>query len=457
MVGAEEAWTRATGKGVVVAVIDTGVAYEDYKQFKRVEDLAGTKFAPGYNFINDTEHPNDDHGHGTHVAGTIAQSTNNKLGVAGLAYGATIMPIKVLDKYGRGMTADIADAIRYAADEGAKVINMSLGGGMRSLVLESAVAYAHKKGVVVVCAAGNGSRGVVEYPAAHPGAFAVSSVGPDKKLAYYSSWGKQLALAAPGGDKEKGGDEGAILQNTIRPGEVGSTNVYLAFQGTSMATPHVAAAAALVFSEGVTSADKVEAILKKTAEPATEKGWDDHYGAGILNVASATKEAESETHGGGYLAAGLLGLVGLVLRGGRRAASKLGLSTLLGVVMGSSGLWFLTPFLSWLPFGGLFTEPVGGWDLLAFGPAWAHTALWASALPVFVASVVLLGSKRWVKFLIGLAVGWAAYLFLSGVWMPTDVVLVPGEAGLLDRIWLFSNAAVLVGLASLLMLRKRSE
>jgi serine protease len=461
MVGAPEAWKHADGKGVVVAVIDTGVAYEDYKQFRRVEDLAQTKFVPGYNFINDTEHANDDHGHGTHVAGTIAESTNNGVGVAGLAYGATIMPLKVLDRYGRGMTADIADAIRFAADEGAKVINLSLGGGMRSLVLESAVAYAHKKGVVVVCAAGNGSRGVVEYPAAHPGAFAVSSVGPDRTLAYYSSWGKQLALSAPGGDKNKGGDAGAILQNTIRPGEVGVTNAYLAFQGTSMATPHVAAAAALLFSAGVTANDQVEAILRKTAAqpnvtPAEAKaGWSDRYGAGILDAAAAVKAAANETHGVGHLALGLFTFLGLLLKVGRRHGMRLGLGSLAGVVVGSSGLFFLADLLAGVPGAGLLTQAMPNWDLVALGPKAYHTALWASAIPMIAIVALFLGSKRLGGLLAGLTAGWAAHLFLSAFVMPANVGMIPGDGGLFDRIWLIMNALVLVVLAGLLMVKKR--
>ena len=189
MINMPKAWEKSRGKGVVVAVLDTGIAYEDYEDFKQVPDLKGAKFAKGYDFVNNDSHPNDDHGHGTHVAGTIAQVTNNKEGVAGVAFEATLMPVKVLDHFGSGTSVAIADAIRWAADNGANVINMSLGGGGRSAVMEKAVEYARKKGVVVVCAAGNGGRGVVEYPAAYPGSFAVSAVGPKGTLAPYSSFG----------------------------------------------------------------------------------------------------------------------------------------------------------------------------------------------------------------------------------------------------------------------------
>jgi serine protease len=130
-IGAPAAWKEANGKGAVVAVIDTGVT--------RVADLAKTNFVPGYNFVTNSSDASDDHGHGTHVAGTIAQSTNNGLGVAGVAYGASIMPLKVLSARGSGSVGAIAQAIRWAADHGANVINMSLGGGMSVGTVSSAI------------------------------------------------------------------------------------------------------------------------------------------------------------------------------------------------------------------------------------------------------------------------------------------------------------------------------
>ncbi len=282
----EKAWETSRGKGVVVAVLDTGIAFENHDDFAVVPDLEGQKFAGGWDFVNDDEHANDDHGHGTHVAGTIAQATDNEEGVAGVAFEATLMAVKVLDHFGSGNTADIADAIHWAADHGAKVINMSLGGGGRSEVMEQAVEYARAKGVVVVCAAGNGGRGVVEYPAAYPGSFAVAAVGPTGAKAPYSSWGKELDIAAPGGDKSQG-EAAGIVQNTIDPQDV-SKGVYLSYQGTSMATPHVAGVAALLYAAGAKNPDQVEKALVLGAKVAPgTKGWSDQYGHGLLDAQGA--------------------------------------------------------------------------------------------------------------------------------------------------------------------------
>lgn len=286
MIGMEEAWVQARGKGVVVAVIDTGVACENFKDFKIARDLKETRFAKGYNFVDDNEHPIDDHGHGTHVTGTIAQSTNNREGVAGIAFDSTIMPLKVLNKQGFGNLGDIADAIRYAADEGAQVINMSLGGPVSSRILKSACDYAEKKGVTIVCAAGNEGRERISYPAAYPSCLAVAAVGPAGTLAPYSSYGKELSLAAPGGDMSEG-QSGGVLQNTIINGQ----DDYFFFQGTSMASPHVAGVATLVIGCGLRDPKKVRQVLEETA---INKGDRIRYGAGIVNAARAVDRAKWE-------------------------------------------------------------------------------------------------------------------------------------------------------------------
>ena len=289
MVHAEEAWGLSRGKGITVAVIDTGVAYADTRRGAIARDFKQTKFAKGYDFVHKDGTPYDDHGHGTHVAGTIAESTDNNEGVAGLAFDSTIMPVKVLSESGSGSSADIAEAIRYAADHGANVINMSLGSPFPDKLMAAACDYAHKKGVVIVCAAGNSGSEGVGFPAAYKDCIAVSSVGPKGDLAFYSSWGKEVAIAAPGGDSQVGGAAGTILQNTVMKDPQGNPiDDYYGFQGTSMAAPHVAAAAALIEAAGIRDPDDVKSILQKSAQPKSPAR---KYGAGILDAGQAVKLA----------------------------------------------------------------------------------------------------------------------------------------------------------------------
>src|SRR5438477_11514751 len=232
--GAPSAWDSARGAGVTVAIIDTGIA--------PVDDLDPARLLGGHNFLTGGDDADDDHGHGTHVAGTVAQTTDNGVGVAGMAPLARLMPLKVLGADGSGTSVGIADAIRWAADHGARVLNLSLGGGARSAAMAHAVAYARSRGCVVVCAAGNSGRRGVSYPAAYPGAIAVSAVGPKGRLAPYSSYGPEVRIAAPGGDKSQG-EEAGVLQETIDPAS--GAGVYRWFQGSSMDATPVSGAAAL--------------------------------------------------------------------------------------------------------------------------------------------------------------------------------------------------------------------
>ena len=304
-----EAWAMkgGTGKGTIVAVIDTGVAYENYtrgnQKFVKAEDLAQTCFVQGYDFIHDDSHGLDDHAHGTHCAGTIAQSTNNNLGVTGVAPEACIMPLKVLSSGGSGTVADIADAIRFAADNKAQIISMSLGGPSPSSVMGSAVAYAISKGVLVVAAAGNDGSKRVGYPAAYEGVIAVSATDASNGISWYSTTGKDIDIAAPGGDTrdDKNGDgvPDGVVQNTIKTNDP-TQQGYYPFQGTSMATPHVAGALADILASGVKDPKKATEILYASAnrkvaeEHGAPKGqkWDDRYGHGLIDVAAALKMAK---------------------------------------------------------------------------------------------------------------------------------------------------------------------
>jgi serine protease len=289
----EAAWDIQQGDpNVIVAILDTGVAYEDFDSFVQAPDLAHTAFVPGYDFVNDDSHPNDDQGHGTHVCGTIAQSTNNGMGVAGVAFGCSIMPVKVLGADGIGDHFAIAQGIYFAIEHGARVINMSLGGPDDSQTLRAAVAEAHRQGITFVCAAGNEFQdgSPTAYPAAYDDfCIAVGAVRYDMTRAPYSSVGVHVDVVAPGGDlsvdQNDDGYVDGILQQTFvdEPGEF----AYWFFQGTSMAAPHVAGLAALVASRGITDPNEIRAAIEATAVDLGAPGWDAEYGWGIIDAAAA--------------------------------------------------------------------------------------------------------------------------------------------------------------------------
>jgi serine protease len=292
-IDAEAAWDIQKGDpNVIVAVLDTGIAYEDFDRFKQAPDLKGTTFVAGYDFVHEDTHPNDDQGHGTHVAGTIAQSTNNNMGAAGLAFGCSIMPVKVMNHLGIGTHFDLAGGIYFATDNGAKVINMSLGAAGHSITLRDAVAYAYEQGVTVVCAAGNEfmDGNPLSFPAAYNDyCIAVGATRYDETRAYYSNTGSYLDVVAPGGDmlqdQNRDGQPDGILQQSFNVDP--TVFAYLYFQGTSMAAPHVSGTAALLISSGITEPDAVRDIIKDTATDLGPRGWDAAYGWGLINAGAA--------------------------------------------------------------------------------------------------------------------------------------------------------------------------
>ncbi len=491
MLNMEKAWELAAGEGAVVAIIDTGVAYEDYKDKKgtyhRVSDLAQTKFVPGYDFIDDDEHANDDNSHGTHVTGTVAQSTHNKVGVAGVAYKASIMPLKVLSKYGYGNIADIAEAIVFAADHGAHVINMSLGGGGESKLMREAIEYAYKKGVTIICAAGNEGRSGASYPAAYPYAIGVSSVGPDGELAPYSNYGKGVDIAAPGGNTRVKREYG-VLQNTIGRSDP-TKDSYEYFQGTSMASPHVAGVAALIVSAGVKDPAKVEEILLKTA---TKKDDVSKYGAGIVNAETAlnavkknaesgvavsesqgektserpqepvarASEGEDEKPPATPIEAILYFLAGIgfaifyfkLLKRTDGYGKLFSFLFSLAMFLSSSGLFFVE-YLS-IPFvpGSVIhfiSSPLPNLDRVFFGySSGLINPLFHSAIIPFILIVALLGTKRGKAIATGVAVGMTAHLFVDAFFSLAHVTYIPGDF-LLDKAWLIVNGLICFGLAVL--------
>ncbi len=458
----EAAWSETKGSGVTVAIIDTGVTV--------VPDLQDTAFVPGYDFVNDSTDATDDNGHGTHVAGTIAQSTNNGFGVAGIAYEASVMPLKVLSQTGGGTVTDIAEAIRFAADNGAGVINMSLGGGGDAAVMQEAIAYAHSKGVVIVAAAGNSNTNAAAFPSRYANVIAVAALDATGIKTPYSNFGAGVDIAAPGGVIDGENTAGGILQHTI-DAETGEP-VFRAFQGTSMAAPHVAAVAALVESVGIKDPDTVTAILKKSAR----MGQDDplnHYGAGRLDADAAVKLAQQENldvkdllrwlRDNGYLnlrfwidggAVALMPKLGMVLGSYllawflRRYVPVLGLPLGLGLVAGSTGLFPLRGFyifdLPQAPFRilGSSIPELGG----ALQGSTALNPLFASVLIPFILVAFLLGHPQWKWVAIGSCLGVASCLAVSAVFAPQMLWL---GSGAIARSYLLLNAFLCFGLGKL--------
>ena len=305
----EAAWDIETGDStVIVAIIDTGVAYENYwkswwQRYYKAPDLANTKFVQGADYVENDTHPNDDNSHGTHVAGTVAQSTNNGNGVAGVAFNCSLMPVKVLDRNGSGTYENVAAGIIWATNNGAKVINLSLGGSFPSETLKNAVAYAFNNGVTVIAAAGNDGRETVTYPAAYDDyVIAVGATRYDETRADYSNYytdttnsviGQYVDLAAPGGelgiDQNGDGHGDGVLQNTFNPNTKNTQDFgYWFLDGTSMAAPHVSGVAALLISKGVaTKPAEVREALQSTAEDKGPEGWDPEYGWGIVDAYAA--------------------------------------------------------------------------------------------------------------------------------------------------------------------------
>jgi serine protease len=310
MLDSERMWGIQKGdSSVAVAVLDSGIAYEDFGPFRKAPDFGNTVFLQGRDFINGDDHANDDNFHGTHVASTIAEATDNSLGVAGLAFGCALMPVKVLDNEGVGSFFIVAEGIDYAVNFTAngqkpvKVINLSLGGEVSSTAMRQAVERAVAAGVTVVAAAGNESTGRIAFPAAFPNVIAVGAVDGRKVKAPYSNFGPELSVVAPGGDirRDDTGPDGVpdgrpdgVLQQTFDPDVAELTGRYDDFHyffvvGTSQATPHVAALAALLYRQGITQPAAIKAAIQNSAEDLGTPGRDDTFGYGLIRPVPALR------------------------------------------------------------------------------------------------------------------------------------------------------------------------
>ena len=294
-IGLPAAWDVTTGGPVIVAVVDSGIRFDH-------PDLAGVT-VPGYDFLDNDLDPTDpgcpaqpaQPSHGTHVAGTVAALTNNGTGVAGVTWGGAsavkIMPIRVGGEIsgtcGVVLMSLVANGIVYAADQGAKVINLSLGTYVHLQVVRDAVNYAVSRGVTLVAAAMNDNTGTVAFPAGYPGVIAVAATACNDQRASYSNYGSHIWIAAPGGDVPDCDGDGYpdwILSTWWSP-SAGSAYGYL--RGTSMATPHVAGVAALLISRGITTPDAIRNRLRDTAVDLGAPGWDPYFGYGLVNAAEA--------------------------------------------------------------------------------------------------------------------------------------------------------------------------
>lgn len=291
---APQARSVSDGTDAVVAVLDTGVAQADETGRSLAPDLAGTTFVPGWDFVEDDDIPQDENGHGTHVTSTIAATTGNGLGVAGVAPGATIMPLRVLDADGQGEDWNVAAALRMAADRGADVANLSIGSTNASPVLLDAVDYARREGVTVVAASGNDGSGIVSWPAAAPAVIAVGAVQIDGERAPYSNYGPTLDLVAPGGNlrMDQDGDSrpDGVLQESLNPSDT-TRYCYCYLAGTSMAAPQVSAVAAMLVGLGIAGPVEVERFLVDSAWDLGPLGRDDEYGVGLLDARAAVLRA----------------------------------------------------------------------------------------------------------------------------------------------------------------------
>jgi subtilisin family serine protease len=286
-----DAWDITTGDARLIAVVDTGVDLSHPDLRDKIWTNPGEipdngidddhngyiDDARGWNFVRNNNQPEDDYGHGSQVAGIAAASTDNKIGMAGVSWPASIMPLKALDNRGEGTFADVASAIIYAADNGARIINLSLGGSVSSTTILDAVTFAQSHGSLLIAAAGNAGAAGVEYPAALPGVMAAASTTSQDTRSLFSNYGPEMTVAAPGEN---------ILSTSY------GDRYVLGLMGTSMSAAHVSGLAALVWSvRPEWDASQVAHIITETAHDIASPGWDVYTGWGRIDAYRAALAA----------------------------------------------------------------------------------------------------------------------------------------------------------------------
>jgi subtilisin family serine protease len=312
-VKAPEAWSVTRGAGATVAVGDTGADFNHPDLGTNLIRVRGSDIQENKAYVcpfqkvpkkarSSTAVAQDDHGHGTHVAGTVAAVTGNGVGVAGVASDAQVLPVKVLDEDGSGSDSEVARGICFAADHGAEVINLSLGFDPVGSVIvtaigtdtDKAISYAYAKGAAIIIAAGNESFPACDFPASHTKALCVGSVDRRDVKSWFSNFGTNVGVVAPGGLGSVFCDDDEDIWSAIWPESDLNCrhNGYDTLAGTSMATPHVAAIAALIEAKYGSAAtpDFIYAKLKATADDLGAPGFDPLYGHGRVNAYRAVTE-----------------------------------------------------------------------------------------------------------------------------------------------------------------------
>jgi len=293
---------RPGAEGITVAVLDTGIAYRAMgKHFRRSPDFTSNQFTKGYDFVDDDKLPLDENGHGTHVAGTIGEKTNNGIGLTGLVFRAKLMPVRVLNKLGQGRADDIAKGIRFAVAHGANVINMSFNFGCGRPVpgVDEALRQAYHHGVITVASVGNlGSEACVAPPATSPHTIGVGGSTEGGCLGEYSLAGDDVDVIAPGGGSPAAGcpsvSAGPIYQVTLKNGSTRRFGEPGDYVGTSMAAAHVSGVAAMILASGTIDPKakgkgRVAAVTQRLRQTARDLGLPaTRQGAGLIDAARAT-------------------------------------------------------------------------------------------------------------------------------------------------------------------------